>query len=51
MATMTTMAMEAKATKATMEILMMEEDNIVERILQTFLKICILKPCLIGMDR
>jgi hypothetical protein len=49
MATMTTMAMEAKATTAAMEILPMDEDNIAERILQSFLKIRILKLCLIGM--
>jgi hypothetical protein len=49
MATMTPMAMEAEATTATMEILLMEEDNIVERTLQTILKIRIRKPCLIGM--
>jgi hypothetical protein len=49
MATMTTIAMEAEATTATMEILLMEEDNIAERTFQTILKIYILKPCLIGM--
>jgi hypothetical protein len=49
MATMTTMAMEAKATTAAMEILLMEEDNITERTFQSFLKIRILKPHLIGM--
>jgi hypothetical protein len=49
MATMTTMAMEAEATMTTMEILLMEEDNIAERTLQKILKIRILKLCLIGM--
>jgi hypothetical protein len=52
MATMTTMAMEVKATTAAiaaMEILSMEEDNTAERTLQSFLEIRILKPHLIGM--
>jgi hypothetical protein len=49
MAMMTTMVMEAKATMEVMEILPIEEDNITERTLQSFLKICILKPCLIGI--
>jgi hypothetical protein len=41
--------MEVKTTMATMEILSMGEDNIVERTFQSFFKIRILKPCLIGM--
>jgi BarA-like signal transduction histidine kinase len=49
MTTMTTMAIEAKAIVATMEILPVEEENIAEQTLQSFLEICILKPCMTRM--
>ena len=46
---MTTMAMEAKATMAAMEILWVEEGNIANQTFQSFLENCILKPYMTKM--
>jgi hypothetical protein len=49
MITMTTMAMEAKATMAVMEMLLVEEENIAKRTFRSILEMCITKTCMIGM--